>query len=61
MNEADIKKIAIREIGQQYAKLRMVKPQAEAAMEKSIRRIGQMQPIVCALREGQYELPLRAS
>ncbi len=56
MMESGISELAISEIGQVYGQLRMVKPQAEAAMEKSIRQFGQMQPIVCALQNEQYEL-----
>ena len=42
-----IEDLAVSAIGTRYAELRIVRPRADAAMEKSIRQYGQMVPAVC--------------
>lgn len=56
MHEQRTEELEIGMIGTQYAKLRIVKPRSEIAMEKSIRQFGQMQPIVCVEQSDRYEL-----
>jgi len=48
--------IAVSEIGERYGAFRMVSPRGDAAMMKSIRKYGQMSPVVCVKWEGGYEL-----
>jgi ParB/RepB/Spo0J family partition protein len=43
--------LAISAIGTRYAELRIVRPRADAAMERSMRQFGQLVPVVC-VREG---------
>jgi ParB/RepB/Spo0J family partition protein len=50
-------KIAIKEIGESYSRLRLVYPKAEKAMERSIRKYGQISPVVVGQPEGsRYEM-----
>lgn len=51
-----IEEIGVSEIGERYGTLRIVSPRADAAMVKSIRKYGQMTPVVCVKREDGYEL-----
>ena len=48
--------IAVSEIGERYGAFRMVSPRGDAAMMKSIRKYGQMSPVVCVKWEGGYEM-----
>lgn len=47
--------IPLSEIGQSYARLRLIHPQAEARMVVSLGKFGQMFPVVVTKRE-RYEL-----
>lgn len=51
-----LEEVEIAALGAHYAGLRIVKPRAEAAMEKSIRRHGQMQPVVCVKQADKIEV-----
>lgn len=51
-----IEEIAVLEIGERYGMYRIVSPRADAAMVKSIRKYGQISPVVCVRTEGGYEL-----
>jgi len=51
-----IEEIAVSGIGERYGGFRIVSPRADAAMVKSIRKYGQMSPVVCVKVEGGYEL-----
>ncbi len=51
-----MEEIAVSEIGERYGAFRMVSPRADAAMVKSIRKYGQISPVVCVKGEGGYEL-----
>ena len=51
-----LEEIAVSEVGEKYGALRIVSPRADAAMVKSIRKYGQISPVVCVKREGRYEL-----
>jgi ParB/RepB/Spo0J family partition protein len=49
--------IALSEIGQSYARLRFIHPQADASMVESIRKYGQISPVLLGRgKGGQYEL-----
>ena len=52
----EIEEIAVSDVGEKYGAFRIVSPQAEAAMMKSIQRYGQMSPVVCIKRGSVYEL-----
>jgi ParB/RepB/Spo0J family partition protein len=54
--ELYIEELAISEIGQRYGAFRIVSPRADAAMVKSIRKYGQITPVVCVKTEGGWEL-----
>ena len=51
-----IEEIAVSGIGERYGGFRIVSPRADAAMVKSIRKYGQMSPVVCVKGEGGYEM-----
>jgi ParB/RepB/Spo0J family partition protein len=51
-----IEEIGVSEIGERYGTLRIVSPRADGAMVKSIRKYGQMTPVVCVRAEGGYQL-----
>jgi ParB/RepB/Spo0J family partition protein len=48
--------IAVSKIGERYGAFRIVSPRGDAAMMKSIRKYGQMSPVVCVKWEGGYEM-----
>jgi len=52
----DITELALSEIGERYGSLRIVSPQADTAMLKSMQRYGQMSPVVCVKTAGGPEL-----
>jgi ParB/RepB/Spo0J family partition protein len=57
MNEERLnEELAISEIGERYGAFRIVNPRADAAMVKSIRKYGQISPVVCVRTESGYEL-----
>ena len=51
-----IEEIAVSEIGEKYGVYRIVSPRADAAMVKSIRKYGQISPVVCVKGKDGYEL-----
>jgi ParB/RepB/Spo0J family partition protein len=51
----DLVEIPVAEMGEHYGSLRLVDPRAEDAMLQSMRRHGQLAPVVCVTRNG-YEL-----
>ena len=51
-----IEEIAVSEIGEKYGVYRIVSPRADAAMVKSMRKYGQMTPVVCVKGQGGWEL-----
>lgn len=51
-----IEEIAVSEIGEKYGVYRIVSPRADAAMVKSIRKYGQISPVVCVKRKDGYEI-----
>jgi ParB/RepB/Spo0J family partition protein len=57
MKEEDsIEELMISEIGERYGAYRIVNPRADAAMIKSIRKYGQISPVVYVRTEGGCEL-----
>jgi len=54
--EFSIEELLISEIGQRYGRFRIVSPRTDGAMVKSIRKYGQISPVVCVRTEGGYEL-----
>jgi len=51
-----IEEIAVSVIGEKYGVYRIVSPRADAAMVKSIRKYGQISPVVCVRVEGGCEM-----
>jgi len=51
-----IEEIAVSEIGEKYGVYRIVSPRADAAMVKSVRKYGQISPVVCVTGKDGYEL-----
>jgi ParB/RepB/Spo0J family partition protein len=53
-----IEECPIEELGERFSALRITRPRAEAAMEKSLQTYGQLSPVVCARIVGAsaYEL-----
>ena len=53
---AEVRPLAFNEIGQRYRRYRLPVPSAEQVMARSLRRFGQISPIVVCLREQSPEL-----
>src|SRR4030042_210890 len=51
-----MEELAVSAIGERYGAFRIVSPRADAAMIKSIRKYGQISPVVCVKGQGGYEL-----
>ena len=51
-----MEEIAVSAIGERYGAFRIVSPRADAAMIQSIRKYGQISPVVCVQGEGGLEL-----
>lgn len=51
-----IEDLSLSSLGLRYAQLRIARPKADAAMEKSFRRHGQLVPVVCVRSGSGYEL-----
>jgi len=51
-----IEEISVSEIGERYGVCRIVNPRADAAMVKSIRKYGQISPVVCVKGKDGYEM-----
>lgn len=54
--ELGIEELAISEIGEKYGAFRIVNPRADGAMIKSIRKYGQISPVVCVKGKDGYEM-----
>ena len=54
--EVLIEEVAISEIGEKYGVYRIVSPRADTAMVKSIRKYGQISPVVCVKGKDGYEM-----
>ena len=51
-NEGNVKPVSVDALGQRYRRYRLADPEAEAAMAGSLRRWGQLAPVVACVREG---------
>jgi ParB/RepB/Spo0J family partition protein len=56
MKEQRMEEIAVSEIGEKYGVYRIVNPRADTAMVKSIRKYGQISPVVCVKGRDGYEM-----
>ena len=54
--DAELVEVALEEIGEHFGRLRLHMPEAERAMARSLRRYGQLSPVMVCLRQGRYEL-----
>jgi ParB/RepB/Spo0J family partition protein len=52
----EVRSLAVAQLGERYRRYRLPDPDAEAAMTGSVRRYGQLTPLVVCLREETYEV-----
>ena len=55
-NDGIARPVALAELGQQYRRYRLADPAAEEAMAGSLRRWGQLSPVVACVRQEKLEL-----
>ena len=55
-NEGNARPASLTELGQQYRRYRLADPEAEDAMAGSLRRWGQLAPVVACVRQEKLEL-----
>jgi ParB-like nuclease domain len=55
-NDGSTRPVALASLGQRYRRYRLADPEAEAAMAGSLRRWGQLSPVVACVRDEQLEL-----
>jgi hypothetical protein len=55
-NDGNTRPVTLAELGQRYRRYRLADPDAEEAMAGSLRRWGQLAPVVACVRDGQLEL-----
>jgi hypothetical protein len=55
-HEGSTRPVALAELGQRYRRYRLADPEAEEAMAGSLRRWGQLAPVVACVRNDQLEL-----
>jgi hypothetical protein len=55
-NEGNARPVPLTELGQQYRRYRLADPEAEEAMAGSLRRWGQLAPVVACVRQDKLEL-----
>lgn len=55
-NEGNARPVRLEELGQQYRRYRLADPEAEEAMAGSLRRWGQLAPVVACVRHEKLEL-----
>jgi hypothetical protein len=55
-NEGNTRPVPLAELGQQYRRYRLADPEAEEAMAGSLRRWGQLAPVVACVRQEKLEL-----
>jgi ParB-like nuclease domain len=55
-NDGSARPVSLDSLGQHYRRYRLADPQAEEAMAGSLRRWGQLAPVVACVRDGQLEL-----
>ena len=54
--DGPVEDVEITKMGERYGAFRIVSPKADAAMVKSMKKYGQLTPVVCAKAEGGCEL-----
>jgi ParB/RepB/Spo0J family partition protein len=54
--DGEIEDIAVSKMGEKYGALRIVSPRADDAMVKSMRKYGQISPVIYVMTGGGYEL-----
>ena len=55
-NDGLTRPVTLGELGQRYRHYRLADPDAEEAMAGSLRRWGQLSPVVACVRAGKFEL-----
>jgi ParB family chromosome partitioning protein len=55
-SEGIARPVALTDLGERYRRYRLADPEAEAAMAGSLRRWGQLAPVVACVRAGQFEV-----
>jgi hypothetical protein len=55
-NDGITRPVALTDLGERYRRYRLGDPEAEEAMAGSLRRWGQLAPVVACVRDGQLEL-----
>src|ERR1700685_2671330 len=55
-NEGITRPVVLADLGERYRRYRLGDPEAEEAMAGSLRRWGQLAPVVAYVRDGQFEL-----
>src|SRR5258708_27824669 len=55
-HEGITRPVALTELGQRYRRYRLADPEAEEAMAGSLRRWGQLAPVVACVRDAKLEL-----
>lgn len=55
-DDGSIRPVELTSLGQRYRRYRLADPLAEEAMAGSLRRWGQLSPVVACAQEGQLEL-----
>jgi ParB-like chromosome segregation protein Spo0J len=55
-HEGNTRPMALADLGERYRRYRLDDPEAEEAMAGSLRRWGQLAPVVAYVRDGQFEL-----
>jgi ParB-like chromosome segregation protein Spo0J len=55
-NDGEVRPLALDVLGERYRRYRLADPAAEEAMAQSLRRYGQISPVVVCLRDGQPQL-----
>ena len=56
MSDSSYITLSLDAIGERYGDLRIIQPLAEKAMERSMRRYGQLTPVVVGQEDGRYEM-----
>jgi hypothetical protein len=59
-NDGLTRPVTLGELGQRYRHYRLADPDAEEAMAGSLRRWGQLSPVVACVRQGKFELSATA-
>jgi ParB family chromosome partitioning protein len=55
-DDVAVQPLPVAALGERYRRYRLADPTAEEAMARSLRRYGQLSPVVVCERDGRYEL-----